>query len=154
VKYLFVPGILASLLMLCPSARAQFEERPHYDPHSVSVLVDRVHSDLNHAYGVWHFSDDDRDRLNHAEKELREFAQKWDGGKFDKDGLDDAISSIQHVLDNNRMPRADRDALSGDVSQLRRMREAYDRHEIGEIAPPRQDKYSASANGKYSAATA
>jgi len=44
--------------------------------------------------------------------------------------FDGAIDSVQHVLDNNKMPTGDRDALSEDLSQLRRMREAHDRHEI------------------------
>jgi hypothetical protein len=35
------------------------------------------------------------------------------------------------VLDNNRLTGRERDALWSDVEQLRRMREAYDRHEIG-----------------------
>jgi hypothetical protein len=71
------------------------------------------------------------DRLNNVEKQLREFAQKWSKAKFDKGELDDAIGAIQHVLDNNRLPAENRDALSDDVTQLRRKREAYDRHEIG-----------------------
>jgi hypothetical protein len=33
-------------------------------------------------------------------------------------------------LDNNKLREDDRDALSDDVNQLRRMREAHDRHEI------------------------
>lgn len=111
-------------------AGGQFEPEPKYDAGTVSALVDRVHTDLNHAYGVWHFSDGDRDRLNHAEKELREFAEKWDHGKFDKGQLNDAIDSVQRVLDGNKMPAADRDAISDDVSQLRRMREAHERHQI------------------------
>ncbi len=110
-------------------AYGQFE-KPRYDPASVSGLVDQVHTDLNRAYGSWHLSGADRDRLNHAEKELREFAQKWSDHNFDKGRLDDAISSIQHVLDNNKLPGHERDAISDDVSQLRSMREAYDRHEI------------------------
>ena len=47
-----------------------------------------------------------------------------------KDELDDAIASVLHVLDNNHLPDSDRDSLSSDINQLRRMREAYDRHEI------------------------
>ena len=86
---------------------------------------------MKHAYGVWHFSDSDRDRLNHAGKELREFADKWSKTKFDKGQLDDAIDAIQHVLDNNELPGRERDALSDDVDRLRRMRMAYERHEIG-----------------------
>jgi hypothetical protein len=110
-------------------AYGQFE-KPRYDPASVSGLVDQVHTDLDHAYSSWHLSGGDRDRLNHAEKELREFAQKWSNHNFDKGELDDAISGIQHVLDNNHLSGPARDAISADVSQLRNMREAYDRHEI------------------------
>ena len=111
-------------------AYGQFE-KPRYDPQSVSALVDQVHTDLNRAYSSWHLSGGDRDRLNNAEKELREFAQKWSNHNFDKGKLDDAIGSIQHVLDNNKLPGRERDAISDDVAQLRNMREAYDRHEIG-----------------------
>ncbi len=126
-------AVAASILLACsPLALAQFGGGPRYDPASVSSLVDRVHSDLDHAYGVFRFPKDDRNRLNHAEKELREFAQKWNGRKFDKGELDDAIGSIQGVLDHNKLPPDDRNALSDDVSQLRDMRQAYDRHEIGE----------------------
>jgi hypothetical protein len=129
---LYFAVVTAAIVMLCLApAYAQFDGVPRYDAHSVSALVDRVHSDLDHAYGVFHFSSGDRGRLNHAEKGLREFAQKWADGRFDKGMLDDSISSIQHVLDNNKLPPRDRDALSDDVSQLRNMREAYDRHEIG-----------------------
>ena len=120
----------AALFVAATLSQAQFAPAPRYDAGSVSALVDRVHLDLGHAYGTRHFSGGDRDRLNHAEKELREFSQKWQRGKFDKGQLDDAIGAIQHVLDNNKMPRGERDAVADDVSQLRGMREAYNRHEI------------------------
>ena len=124
--------VIAGMVLAFGSlARAQFDSGPRYDAQSVSALVDRVHTDLDHAYGVWHFSNDDRERLNHAEKELREFAQTWDKGKFDVGRLDNSIGSIQHVLDTNKIPQSDRAALSDDVTQLHRMREAYKNHEIG-----------------------
>jgi hypothetical protein len=122
---------IASGLLLTGIGRAQFGPGPKYEPNEVTALVDQVHTDLNHAYGVWHFSDDDRERLNRAEKDSREFAQKWAKGKFDKGQLDGVISSIQHVLDNNKMPEDARDAISKDLAQLRNMRTAYDHHEIG-----------------------
>jgi hypothetical protein len=132
MKRLVIANIIAgALLAIAPPAHAQFGPQNHYGPSEVSGLIDRVHEDLNHAYGVWHFSDSDRDRLNNAEKQLREFASKWSEAKFDKGELNSAIDAIQHVLDNNRLPQEQRDALSDDVTQLRRMREAYDRHEIG-----------------------
>jgi hypothetical protein len=123
-------AVVASGLLFAGITRAQFAPGSKYEPTEVTALVDQVHTDLNHAYGVFKFSDGDRDRLNHAEKESREFAEKWAKGKFDKDQLDDVIGSIQHVLDNNKLPIDARDAISKDVTQLRNMRTAYDHHEI------------------------
>lgn len=127
--------LLVTAAMLCAAATfsfGQFGDGPRYSPSEVTGLVGQVHTDLDQAYGGFKFTGDDRDRLNHAEKELRDFAQKWNTGKFDKDELDDAIASIQHVFDNNHLGGgAQRDAISNDLSQLRKMREAYDRHEIG-----------------------
>jgi hypothetical protein len=121
-----------ALLGLGAPAIAQFgPESGPYQPDRVSALVDKVHTDLNQGYDRWHLSNGDRDRLNKAEKKLRAFAADWRHEKFDKGDLDDSISTIQHVLDNNHLSGAERDALSGDVDQLRNMREAYDRHEIG-----------------------
>src|ERR1051325_4837706 len=123
--------LLCALCVLGTYAQDQFGPEPKYDPSSVTALVDRVHTDLDHAYTRFHFSSSDRDRLNNAEKELRDFAKKWENGKFDKGQLDGAISSIQHVLDENKLREEDRDALSQDLTQLRRMRGAHARHEIG-----------------------
>ena len=130
-RFFTIVFMAGMLLAYGPLAHAQFDRGPRYDAQSVSALVDRVHTDLDHAYGVWHFSNDDRERLNHSEKELREFAQTWDKGKFDVGRLDNSIGSIQHVLDTNKLPETDRAALSDDVTQLHRMREAYKNHDIG-----------------------
>ena len=129
-RFFAIAFVTVMLLAYGPVAHAQFEDGPRYDAHSVSALVDRVHTDLDHAYGVWHFSKDDREHLNRAEKELREFSQTWDKGKFDVGRLDNAIGSIQHVLDSNKLPEGDRTAISDDVTQLHRMREAYKNHDI------------------------
>jgi hypothetical protein len=127
--------LFVTAAMLCAAATlsfGQFGQGPRYTPSDVTGLVSQVHTDLDQAYGGYHFTGNDRDRLNHAEKELRDFAQKWNTGNFDKGELDDAVSSIQHVFDNNHLGDGpERTALSTDLSQLRKMREAYDRHEIG-----------------------
>jgi hypothetical protein len=102
-----------------------------YQPDSVSSLVDKVHTDLNQGYDHWKLAGGDRQRLDKAEKRLRSFVEDWRRGKFDKGDLDDSISTVQHVLDNNHLAGAERDALSSDVDQLRNLREAYNRHEIG-----------------------
>jgi hypothetical protein len=127
-SWVFAGAIAA--LSIAPQAIAQFGSDERYRPREVTALVDRVHEDLDRAYRAARFSNSDHDRLNGAEKKLRDFAQKWDRGKFDKGELDEAIAGIQHVLDNNHLLGRERDALWSDVNQLRQMREAYDRHEI------------------------
>ena len=121
-----------ALLTLGTPVPAQFgPPEGHYRPDAVTALVDRVHDDLNRGYAVWRLSGGDRDRLTHAEHQLRDFEKHWRRGKFDKGNLDSAIAAVQHVLDNNHLSGRERDALWSDVEELRRMREAYDRHEIG-----------------------
>lgn len=121
----------AALVLGLTLAQAQYGPRPDYSARWVSGLIGRVHADLNRAYGSWRFSRGDQDRLNSAEHQLRDFAVKWNRGRFDKGELDEAIGSIQHVVDNNRMPRGNRDALIDDLGRLRGMRQAYDDHLIG-----------------------
>ena len=122
---------VAALLVLGSLAQAQYGPGGIYHPRSVSGIIDRVHADLNRGYRGWHISHGDRKRLDHAEHNLRDFARKWYRGRFDKGELDEAIGSIQHVVDNNHLSGRERDALYDDLAQLRNMREAYDRHEIG-----------------------
>ena len=121
-----------SYLTLSAAAQAQFgPPNGRYRPEAVSALIDRVHEDLNRGYDAWHLKHGDRDRLTHAERQLRDFAKHWRNGKFDEGNLDGAIGAIQHVLDDNHLQGRERDALWNDVEELRRMREAYNRHEIG-----------------------
>jgi hypothetical protein len=121
-----------SYLTLTAVAQAQFGlPNGRYRPEAVSALIDRVHEDLNRGYDVWHLKHGDRDRLTHAEHQLRDFAKHWREGRFDERNLDGSIGAIQHVLDDNHLQGRERDTLWGDVEELRRMREAYNRHEIG-----------------------
>lgn len=131
-NFLNVLLLTAGLVSFGSMAHAQYgpPDSP-YQPDKVSELVDRVHTDLNAGYDHWHLAGGDRDRLNKAEKQLRGFASDWRNGKFDKGDLDDSIAAIQHVLDNNHLNGRERDDLANDVESLRRMRQAYDRHEIG-----------------------
>jgi hypothetical protein len=122
----------AALIMFSAIGLAQYgPEGGPYQPDKVDALIDHVHQDLNQGYDAWHLSDGDRKRLNHAGEQLREFAKQWHKGKFDKGNLDDSIGAIQHVLNDNHLSGPARDALWDDSEQLRKMREAYERHEIG-----------------------
>jgi len=132
MQRLLIVAVTAGMFLAGTVALAQYGPEGRYAPDRVSELVRRVHMDLNRGYHAgWNFNGGDRGRLDNAERQLREFAQKWHRGRFDKGELDDAIGSIQHVVDNNHMSGRERDALWEDLGALRRMREAYDRHEIG-----------------------
>jgi hypothetical protein len=131
-QILNVSLITSALMLFGTTAHAQYgQPGGPYQPDSVSSLIERVHSDLSRGYDVWRLPSGDRERLDKAGKQLREFASDWRKGKFDKGDLDDAIGAIQKVVDKNRLAGAERDALWSDVEQLRQMREAYNRHEIG-----------------------
>jgi len=134
VLYKFNGPVLAVVLSMSGAiGLAQYgpEGGPYY-PEKVDALIDQIQVDLNHGYEVWKkLPGDDRKRLNKAGEQLREFAKQWHKGKFDKGNLDDSINAVQHVLNDNHLSGTERDALWSDVDQLRKMREAYDRHEIG-----------------------
>jgi hypothetical protein len=119
------------VMALAATGQAQFGPEGRYRPETVSALIGRVHEDLNRGYEVWHLRGGDRARLTHAERQLRDFAEHWRHGKFDKGNLGRSIGDIQKVIDDNHLSGRERDALWNDVEELRRMREAYDRHEIG-----------------------
>ena len=127
--------LIAGAMLACvPGLKAQHGPPPEgrdFSARWVSRLIDHVHEDLNQAYSSWRFSSGDRKNLDHAEHQLRDFAVKWERGRFDKGELDEAIAAVQHVVDNNHMPQENREALIDDLGRLRGMREAYDRHEIG-----------------------
>jgi hypothetical protein len=127
------PSIISTLILVTLAAigQAQFGPEGRYRPEAVSAIVDHVHEDLNRGYGVWHLRHGDRERLNRAERELRDFTKHWEHAKFDKADLDGALGDVQKVIDENHLSGRERDALWNDLEELRRMREAYDRHEIG-----------------------
>jgi len=123
--------VAAALAVSCGLGEAQYGPHGRFEPRWVNGLIDRVHDNLNRAYEGFRFTHDDRRRLDRAEHELREFARQWDRGRFDRGRLHESIESIRRVVDRNHMPRRDRDALYANLRELREMREAFDRHEIG-----------------------
>ncbi len=111
---------LGAFLTVVSMACAQYgPANGPYRPDAVSALVERVHVDLNQGYRVWNLSGGDRNRLTHAEHQLRDFMADWRRGRFDKGDLDSSIAAVQHVLDNNHLNGRERDELWRDVEQLR-----------------------------------
>jgi hypothetical protein len=128
-----MPGLIGVVILttLASTGQAQFGPEGRYRPETVSALIERVHADLNRGNAVWHLGGGDRGLLTRAERQLHDFAEHWRHGKFDKGNLNRSIGDIQKVVEENHLSGRERDALWNDVEELRRMREAYDRHEIG-----------------------
>jgi hypothetical protein len=125
-------AILIALAVIgAVTGAAQFGPEGRYRPEAVAAIIDRVHDDLSRGYTVWGLRKGDRERLTHAERQLRDFAGHWEHGKFDRGNLDGAVAAIQHVIDDNHLSGRERDALWNDIEELRRMRAGYERHEIG-----------------------
>ena len=126
-------GLLSLVILatLANTGQAQFGPEGRYRPEAVSALMERVHADLDRGYAVWRLRGGDRGRLTRAERQLRDFAEHWRHGRFDKGNLDRSIRDVQKVIEDNHLSGRERDALWNDVEELRRMREAYDCHEIG-----------------------
>jgi hypothetical protein len=86
-------------------------------------LVQRVQSDLHHSVHHGARNDKEHDRVEAAVKHLSDFDRNLSENKFAKDRLDESIDDVKNVVDNNTLEARDRDALSTDLSDLRRLRE-------------------------------
>jgi len=124
-----IAGVI--LTTFAVTAQAQFGPEGRYRPEKVTALIDHVHDDLNHGYTAWKLHPKDRERMDTAEHQLREFAEHWQHGAFDRGKLSSAIGAIQKVVEENRISGHERDDLWRDLDELRRMRDAFDHHEIG-----------------------
>ena len=89
-----------------------------YDGGSVTG---RVQQDLDRAQSRA-VSRHDASRIEHARHNLWDFERKASQGRFDKGELDEAIGSLQSVVNHNAMPYGERRRLQDDANQLRDFR--------------------------------
>lgn len=91
-----------------------------YGYNAGMTLYDRVDQDLNRAaydvYGAHH-------DLNHARKEVHDVMRQLSRGRFDRDEMGEAVSAVQHVLGDDRLPPQDRSILWHDLQQMRYFRD-------------------------------
>ena len=85
-------------------------------------LFDRVRSDLDRAESTAYSNGGDRRRFNKVREELSEFQAKYANGRLDKHELDETISALQRVVNDNRLQYRDRDVLQDDLYRLRDFR--------------------------------
>ena len=61
-------------------------------------------------------------RFDSARHEVADFSAKWSRGIFDPREMDNAIASVQRVVDIPALHRDDRDALREDLARMRAFR--------------------------------
>ena len=117
---LLIAGMMALLLSgaMQTSAIAQ-----HYrDYTDARNIVQRTQDELAALRGQGPRNDKERERVDNARKHLSDFDRNLSQDKFDKDRLDSAIDDVKNVIENNTLEGRDRDALTADLKDLRRVR--------------------------------
>lgn len=121
-KWLVSTLLVAGALALGLSAQ---EYGYRYSPEHrrpVTAAIEDLRSIESHES----YNHKQQERYDHAILHLQQFAERLhEGGRFDKDKLDDAIGDIQHVLDQNRISESAREVLVRDITDLRMLRERY-----------------------------
>jgi len=151
VKTLVGSGLLALGLTASAQYRGDYGYRgdapynnngyERYDYRYGREPLDRVRADLDRAAaGMGYLSRGELGRFNHARDEIREFQEKWNRGRFDRGELNDVISSLQRVVDSNRLRYEDRDILYNDLARLREIRDRSNGYRNG-YDRDRYDRY-------------
>jgi len=103
-----------------------YRGRPAYQSDATRqdrALFDRTRMDLDHAAGYPYASRADRKRFDEARRELFDFESRFDQGRYEKRELDEAISRLERVVEQNSLDPRDRGALSEDLRRMRDYRE-------------------------------
>jgi Ni/Co efflux regulator RcnB len=86
------------------------------------AFYDRLQDDLARAENAHYLRGEDLHRFDVAHREVGKFQQKWSRGVFDRGDMDDAIASVQRVLNIPGLRRDDREALREDLARMRGFR--------------------------------
>jgi len=87
-----------------------------------TAFYDRLQKDLDRAEHARYLRGDDIQRFDRAHKEVGEFSAKWSRGLFDAREMDQAIASVQNVVEIRNLRRDDREALRQDLARMRSFR--------------------------------
>lgn len=117
--------VSAGLSLFSSSA---FAQEYRYNPEHRRPVEATLH-DLQEIASRHSYNGRERERYDNAIRHLHEFGERLhEGGRFDKDKLDQAIGDVQSVIDHNPMGPPARERLMHDVAELRRLREHWDQY--------------------------
>ncbi len=132
MKHILIKSLAgSSLLLFGLTADAQQYPPPsgYFDQaHTAdrARFFDRVRADLDRAESSASSFTGDTGRIDRVRDAVSVFQRKMDDGNYDPRALDDAIVSVQRVLDNNTLYVGARTALNDDLARLRDMRDRLD----------------------------
>jgi hypothetical protein len=89
-------------------------------------LFERVRDDLDRVQASTFPVSRDEFRIAKTKQELNELQSKLAAGRYDQPELDDAISSLQKVVDSNKLSPRDREMLADDLNRMRDYREHHE----------------------------
>jgi hypothetical protein len=92
------------------------------------AFYDRLQGDLDRAERAGYLRGDDFKRFDRAHHEVGEFQAKWSRGVFDPHEMDEAIASVQRVMDIATLRHEDHEALREDLFNMRRFRAHMEGH--------------------------
>lgn len=127
-RYLIPNAVIATLLLggTLASAQTRFTQRSYPDVtdayQSGLKLYSKTWSDLNRAQKGIVGNPGDWYRFDVARGQMDLLERTWQDGSFTRAQLNDAINDVQFVLTFNNVSDHDREALSGDLEQLRNIR--------------------------------
>src|SRR5262252_1685800 len=105
-----------------------FQDRDRYWGHDRmarewrGAFYDHLQADLSRAQRSRYLRGDDLGRFDRAHREVGQFSAKWERGVFDPREMDQAIASVQRVVDIPSLRRDDRDLLREDLRRMRDFR--------------------------------
>ena len=128
MRHLLIKTLAGSgLLFMTLTASAQYPQEPRYptqdqrEAQDHNRLFDRIRMDLDHAHeGTLPFTTD-RNRVNMAQTQINECQREINMGQYDRRVFDQAVSSMQRVVDLNRLSDQSRSYLSDDIRELSRL---------------------------------
>jgi hypothetical protein len=122
---------LAILMAMGASAQGPYRggdpnyrgDRDFREPNRLGI--ERVMADIDRAQSNSRFDRGDRGRFDRARKEVFDFQRKWNAGRYDRRELDQAIESVQRVVDLRSIHPRDRAALVDDLNRMRAFRGGF-----------------------------
>ncbi len=118
--------MLAGVLCTAAFSGVASAQDYRFSPEHRRPVETTIH-DLTEISSQGRYDGHQRERFDMAIRHLREFGDRLhEGGRFDKDKLDQAIGDVQNVIDHNRMGERAHEALARDVTGLRDLRQHFD----------------------------